>query len=83
MTHFDYSAFAELFPGKRPFRSPSDRYRRFDTAAEALRYAMEEMPRDLLRGSMLEVEEERFEAAQIDMLYHAKEYPLVRSAATS
>ena len=44
---------------------------------------MEEMPRDLLRGSMLEVEEERFEAAQIDMLYHAKEYPLVRSAATS
>lgn len=73
----DYSAPAELFPGKRAGIS-SIRYRRFPTAAEALRYAMEEMHRDLLNGAMLEIQERRYPGAQLRALYDAAEYPLQR-----
>ena len=47
---FDYRATAELFPGKnnrvssRPFR-----YRRFDHAADAIRFAIEQLPADVPR----------------------------------
>ncbi|KKB10443.1 hypothetical protein VE25_18010 [Devosia geojensis] len=78
MTSFDYSAFAELYPSRNFRHKRVLRYRRFATAAEALRYAMEQMPRELLAGSTLEVDEERFEAAEIDALYRARDYPLAR-----
>ena len=35
-------------------------YRRFAKAAEAIRFAIEELPPDLLIGAHLEVEEQRF-----------------------
>jgi hypothetical protein len=82
MARFDYAASAELYPSKSFFKSRQLQYRRFDTAAEAVRYVIEEMPKELLRGSLLEVEEARFESAQIRALYDAEDYPLDRQQAS-
>ena len=42
MSSFDYSAPAELFLAKPP-KGSRTKYRRFATAAEALRYAVEDL----------------------------------------
>ena len=76
---FDYTASAELYPGKRTTRFRTVRYRRFDSTAKALRYLMEEMPSELLAGAILETEERRFGADQITALYKDKAYPLPRA----
>ena len=51
MPPFDYNAPAELFLAKRT-KSRREKYRRFATAAEAIRYAIEELrtPQALARG---------------------------------
>ncbi len=81
MSGFDYSASAELFPtrsrkGNRPMG-----YRRFASAAEAVRFAIEELPPGHLTGAYLEVEEERFDCDGIRQLYESAAYPLPRRAA--
>ena len=78
MTAFDYRAPAELYAsasktGKRPMR-----YTRFKSAAEAIKYAVEELPPELLIGSTLEVNEERFDGFGIRALYDSSNYPLRR-----
>ncbi|GLQ53158.1 hypothetical protein [Devosia nitrariae] len=80
MTQFNYSAAAELFPGKNIHRPQTSRYRRFSSAAEAVRYVIEDMPTELVRSSILEVEEQRFDGAQIRGLYDAEAFPLARMA---
>jgi hypothetical protein len=75
---FDYSAPAELFPtrsrkGNRPMG-----YRRFAKAAEAIRFAIEELAPELLVGAHLEVEGDRFDSDGIRRLYEHAEYPLAR-----
>lgn len=79
MTGFDYSALAELYPGKRTSRFRTVRYHRFKSAAEALRYLVEDMPPSLLAGAILEVNEERYEADAIHALYNDQAYPLTRA----
>jgi hypothetical protein len=76
---FDYRALAELYPA-RSYRRRAGcvTYKRFEVAAEAVRFAMEELPSEFLLGTYLEVEEERFNCQQIRLLYESKEYPLPR-----
>jgi hypothetical protein len=81
MASFNYMASAELFPSKNRSHPGTVRYRRFNTAAEAVQFAVEEMPEALLRGSLLEVDEKRYDGSQIRKLYDAEDFPLVRQAA--
>ena len=78
MDGFDYQAPAELFTGRNPKQRRPMRYRRFDTAAEAIRFAMEEIPAPVRFDVYLQVEDERFGANQIRELYQNIAYPLVR-----
>jgi hypothetical protein len=80
MSDFDYMASAELFAAQG--RSGL-RYRRFPRAAEAIRYAIEKLPADLLLASRLEVEEQRYDGQQIRALYESDSYPLPRKLASS
>lgn len=83
MPAVDYSAPADLYPARNRFRKAPLRYLRFDTVAEALRYAMEETPATQLSGMLIESEEQRFEAAQIGELYRSADYPLPRAAVSA
>jgi hypothetical protein len=79
---FDYEAVAELFPARsRKFNRQLARYRRFDRAADALRFAIEELPPQLFLGAYLEVDEERFNSSEMRRLYDSAEFPLARRAA--
>lgn len=74
---FDYAAAAELFPSRGKGRGPVS-YKRFATAAEAIRFAIEDMPPPALLGAYLEVDEERFGLHEIQYLYENAAYPLKR-----
>ncbi len=79
MADFDYDAAAELFPTRRrvPRREPFG-YRRFEQAAEAIRFAIEDLPPECLVGAFLEVDEQRYGSNDIRRLYDSAEYPLAR-----
>jgi hypothetical protein len=79
---FDYSSPAELFLTRsRKSRPRPVGYRRFARAADAVRFAIEDLPSGLLLGSYLEVETARFDSKGIRRLYDCAEYPLPRRAA--
>ena len=78
---FDYQATAELFPGKSArARSRVVKYMRFDHAADAIRFAIERLPIELLPGAYLEVNEKRYDSRGIRGLYDRADYPLPRLA---
>src|ERR1700738_4955005 len=82
MAFFDYGAAAELFPSRQRTRTMGAvTYMRFAAAAEAIRYAVEEIPANSFRGAFLEVNEERFDSNEIRRLYESVEYPLPRQPA--
>jgi hypothetical protein len=79
MAPFDYSTEAELYSGfARAFRRQPVGYRRFASAAEAIRFAMEELSAESLPGAALEVGDRRFDSHGIRRLYEASNYPLAR-----
>ncbi len=73
----DYSTPAEVYPTRR-YAKAQARYRRFSTAAEAVRYAIEDMPGTWLIGTFLDVDGDRFDDKGIRALYDAPDYPLQR-----
>ena len=79
---FDYAASAELFMAKRRqgARQPLS-YRRFATAAEAIRFAVEEFPTMRALGAWMLVGDERFNSEEIHRLYESDDYPLGRRTA--
>jgi hypothetical protein len=90
MIAFDYSTVAQLFPSRReaePFPAKRRRlrrgpvgYGRFARAADAIRFAVEELPLELLAEACLEVEEKIFDYPGILRLYKSDRYPLARRA---
>ena len=76
---FDYGVPAELFIGKRKAgaRQPLT-YRRFATAAEAIRFAVEELPAVRALGAWMQVGDKRFDADNIQRLYQRNDFPLQR-----
>ena len=66
---------AELFLAK-PAKGSRTKYRRFATAAEALRYAVEDLRIPKAFGAWLEVGDERFNSSEIQRLYEAEGNPL-------
>jgi hypothetical protein len=80
MTTFNYSRPAELFSGHagggkgRPMT-----YRRFATAADAIRFAIETLPATALPATVIEIEDDRLDARQIREFYDSADYPLKRS----
>lgn len=89
MAIFDYSSEAELSPtvgevglypaSRRKTRQPTG-YGRFARAADAIRFAVEELPPELLLAAQLKVAEQRFDGDEIRRLYESVEYPLARRA---
>ena len=88
MTEFDYGTTAQLFSTRNEAEQPPARSRRrqpagfgrFARAAEAIRFAIEELPRDLLPETCLEVDEKIFDRDEIRRLYESDNYPLTRCA---
>jgi len=89
MNAFDYSTVAELFPSKsdaalRPATNQRQRrrqpvgYGRFARAGYAIRFAIEELPAELLSDTCLKVDEQIFDGHAIRRLYDSEDYPLVR-----
>lgn len=82
MAEFDYTTEAELFPSRnRKSRRQPVGYRRFAQAADAIRFAIEELAPERLLGTYLEVDEERYDRAGIRRLYESDDYPFARHAA--
>jgi hypothetical protein len=77
----DYNAPADLFPAPQHRRSAL-RYQRFETLAEALRFAQEQLTDDQRRGALIEADEVRYGSDEIATLYRSSAYPLPRPAGT-
>jgi hypothetical protein len=76
---FDYGASAELFMHRSRKTKSRPKYKRFDTAAQAVRFVVEELPAAVLPGAYLLVAEVRFGVEEIRSLYESAGYPLPRA----
>jgi hypothetical protein len=76
---FDYGLPAELFMAKRKGGARSRLIsRRFATAAEAIRFAVEDFPAIRSLGAWMQVGNERFDDEDIHRLYESRLFPLRR-----
>ena len=78
MRQFNYNAPAELFPSRNRKAPSKVKYRRFEKAAEAIRFAIEELAEPQLLGAYIEIESGRLGHREIRELYESAEYPLKR-----
>jgi hypothetical protein len=78
---FQLDAPAELYMPKRKGvgRRPATSYRRFATAAEAIRFAVEEFPALKTLGACLQVGDQRYDSEEIRRLSESSGYPLRRA----
>jgi hypothetical protein len=79
MAGFDYGAPAELFPSRFKKSTTRVRYTRFDTAAEAVRFVVEDIAPAALFGAYPQVDETRFGLQEIRALYDSAAFPLKRA----
>ncbi len=78
---FDYGLPAELFMAKRKGGTRSRLgKRRFATAAEAIRFVVEDFPALRTLRAWVQVGKERFDDEDIHRLYESDDYPLRRRA---
>ena len=76
---FNYGSPAELFSAKsKGGRRQRIGYRRFATAAEAIRFAVEDFPAIRALNAWMQVGDERFDSDEIRRLYESNNYPLPR-----
>ncbi len=80
MEKFSYATPAELFVATSFRRNSHIEYQRFDSAAAAIRHAIESLLPKLLPGTVLEVGDERYDSAAIRALYDDAAYPLARNS---
>lgn len=73
----NYVVEAELFAVQRHGRKRALFYQRFDSTAEAMRFAMEDMPGDA-SNIVLETPSLRLDARAINTAYEADGFPLAR-----
>jgi len=79
MSAFDYDGQAGLFSIKNvKSKSKGIGYRRFEHAAEAIRFAVEELSNDTLRLCSLEADDNVYVGLQIRELYESADFPLER-----
>lgn len=78
MTHTDYLARAELYLGRDWAAAHAAGPRGFPTAANALRFALEEAAPVSLHGAQLRVGEKIFAGDELVSLYRDRRYPLPR-----
>jgi hypothetical protein len=76
--NLDWAEPAELYVSIASLRLGNARYRRFSSTAEAIRFAIEELPVATLRSMAIESGDTRYEGVQIRALYDALDYPLQR-----
>jgi hypothetical protein len=81
MQKFDFTAPAELFPSRNRKIANKVRYRRFDTPADPIRIAVEEIPEPLLLGAYIEINEARLGLKDIRALYDCDSYPHKKAVA--
>lgn len=81
MAGFNYRLPGEIFIRKHAgMRRPGLTYRRFDTAAEAVRFAIESLSATALTACTVETDGKRLGSRELKVLYAAASYPLVRNA---
>jgi hypothetical protein len=78
MTTTDYNAPAELYLGADWKNAHQQGSRAFRTAAQAIRFALEEAAPVSLRGALLTVGGRAFSSNDMKEFYRSREYPLPR-----
>lgn len=79
MTAFNYQASAELFYPRRMGRTAPLEFQRFDTSAEAIKFAIEQLTPASLHGAVIELESDRLDSSVIRKLYESDHFPLARA----
>ena len=78
---FNYNAVADLYFGRQGVHArKATGYRRFARASAAVQFAVEQLTSKQLDYVLLEVDESRFNAAEIRLLYASADYPLARKS---
>jgi hypothetical protein len=81
MASFDYTAKIEVFLSRhKKWQTPAHNYRRFASAAEGIRFIIEELPSERFRGTYVKIGDDRLDHIKISELYNHPDYPLARHA---
>jgi hypothetical protein len=78
MEEQDYFVEAALYYGKSASRGRALAFRRFTQAAEAIRFAVEELSPSIFNGCKLEIGEAEYFGRAIRPLYDDRAFPLFR-----